>query len=63
MMAEKKIDKTKVKKPETNSNTFEVPTLKNPLKTWWGKTLVVVLVLGMIILPFIALIVMLIERQ
>jgi hypothetical protein len=62
-MAEKKTNKPKTKKPETNTNTFEVPTLRNPLKTWWGKTIVVVLVLGMIILPFIALIIMLIERQ
>ena len=61
-MADKKIDRPKAKKTETNSNTFEVPTLGNPLKTWWGKTIVIILVLGMIILPFIALIMMLIER-
>lgn len=61
-MADKKIDRPKTKKTENNSNTFEVPTLRNPLKTWWGKTIVLILILGMIILPFIALIIMLIER-
>ena len=62
-MAENKVKKSKPKKVASNPNTFEVPTLRNPLKTWWGKTIVVVLILGMIILPFIALIIMLIERQ
>lgn len=62
-MAENKTNKPKTKKPESNSNTFEVPILRNPLKTWWGKTIVVILVLGMIILPFIALVIMLIEKQ
>ena len=61
-MADNKVKKTKTKKVESNPNTFEVPTLRNPLKTWWGKTIVIILVLGMIILPFIALIMMLIER-
>lgn len=62
-MAENKVKKSKTKKVESNPNTFEVPTLRNPLKTWWGKTIVVILILGMIILPFVALIIMLIERQ
>ncbi|MDY0210568.1 MAG: hypothetical protein RBQ91_04080 [Acholeplasma sp.] len=55
-------DNSKKTKKQTPSTGYDVPTLKNPIKTLWGKIIVVIILAGMVALPFIGLIIMLIEK-
>jgi hypothetical protein len=55
-------DKDKKNKKNTSSTGYDVPTLKNPLKTLWGKIIVVIILAGMVLLPVVGLIIMLIEK-
>lgn len=51
-MAQKKDKKSK----NVSSQAYQVPVFKDPSKTLWGRVVVYVLVLAMIVLPFVALI-------
>lgn len=52
------------KKPKTKAQAgYEIPTLRNPLKTWWGKVIVIIILGGMVLLPFIGLIIMLFTKK
>ena len=52
------------KKPNTPAKTgYDIPTLKNPMKTIWGKIIVGVILAGMVLLPVIGLIIAIINKQ
>lgn len=34
----------------------------SPSRTWWGKLIVVIIILGMIILPFVSLIISMVQK-
>jgi hypothetical protein len=56
-------EKTTKKPKTTTQNGYDIPTLKNPLKTWWGKVIVIVILGGMVLLPFIGLIIALFTKE
>ena len=52
------------KKPKQSANSsYDIPTLKNPMKTLWGKIIVVIILAGMVFLPIIGLIFAIINKQ
>lgn len=52
-MAQTKDKKSK----KVQSQAYQVPVMKDPMKTLWGRIIVYVLVAAMIVLPVVALII------
>ena len=63
MAKQTKNTKATPKNEVKQSTPGEIPVLKSPTKTTWGKIVIIILVAAMVILPIAGLIVMLINKS
>jgi hypothetical protein len=61
-MKENKEPKKKfLEKKVRHDNSVELIVTETPMKTWWGKTIIILILAGMVLLPVVLLIVSIIQ--
>lgn len=63
MAKQTKKTKSTPKQEVKKTTPGEIPVLKSPSKTIWGKVVIIIIVSAMVILPIVGLIFMLISRS